>query len=140
MLQYLQVYNCTIAIMHYFVESNFFPVSPLDGVDITPLVINSSFGDSVSFNCSSRGGPDNTYQWINAETGAIVHNGSMLVIESVSFDNSGEYVCVASNEAGSGSNSSTLNSKHDNAICPFFHQLNCQLMKKSMMEMNGMTI
>lgn len=67
------------------------------------------------FVCSSRGGPDNYYQWINAETGLVVHNGSTLVIQSVSFNNSGEYVCEASNEAGSGSNSSTLNSM---LICP----------------------
>ena len=85
-------------------------VSPIDSVQIYPPLINSSFNESIIFNCTSKGGPTNEYQWRHLQTNNVVGNEPILQIDSVSFDKSGSYICTVTNEAGSDSDTAVLNS------------------------------
>ena len=87
-------------------------VSPFGGVSIEPPVANVSFKGNATFECSSGGGPDNEFQWINLQTGDIVHIGPQLNIDSVIFTDGGEYECQVSNIAGFGSAVAALNSMY----------------------------
>lgn len=86
-------------------------MSPFDSVEIFPSAVNSSFEHNVTFNCTSKGGPSNQYQWTHLETEEILHDRPTLLIESISFDNSGTYECLVTNEAGFGSEISVLNGR-----------------------------
>jgi len=63
----------------------------------------------VTFNCSTLGGPGNTYQW--QLNGTDLDNETMqsLTIPHVSATVGGEYTCVVSNAAGNDSASTLLN-------------------------------
>ena len=76
---------------------------------IDPRVIDASFGDNVTFICSSLGGPYNQYQWTYLETDNIVSNEPELTISSVLFNNGGNYQCEVSNAAGNDLTTSTVN-------------------------------
>ena len=89
----------------------FFLVSPERSVSINPDVINAKLSDSVLLNCSSRGGPNNQYQWTHVSTGVIVGNESQLSLHLISVNQFGQYKCVASNNAGSDNDTSLLNGK-----------------------------
>ena len=86
-------------------------MSPEGSVVIEPSNIDTSFGDNVTFICSSLGGPYNQYQWTHLETDNIVSNEPQLTISSVSFGDGGNYQCEVSNMAGNGIAVSSLNSK-----------------------------
>ena len=94
--------------------NSFFTVSPDGSVQIDPVTVDASFGDEVSFTCSSDGGPDNQYQWIYLETNEIVQNGTTLTIPLTAYDNGGNYQCRVTNEAGSDTAVSTIYSKATN--------------------------
>jgi len=66
-------------------------------------------GDNVTFNCSTLGGPGNTYQW--QRNGTDLDNETMqsLTIPHVSATDGGIYTCVVSNAAGNDSASTLLN-------------------------------
>ena len=86
-------------------------VSPQGSVIVTPDRINGSFGDVVSFNCTSLGGPYNQYEWRHVRTGENLGNDSQLTLSLTSLDLFGEYKCIASNAAGYDSNTTLLNGK-----------------------------
>ena len=86
-------------------------MSPEGSIVIEPSNIDTSFGDNVTFICSSLGGPYNQYEWTHLETDNIVSNEPQLTISSVSFGNVGNYQCEVSNMAGNDIAVSSLNSK-----------------------------
>ena len=86
-------------------------MSPEGSIVIEPSNIDTSFGDNVTFICSSLGGPYNQYQWTHLETDNIVSNEPQLTISSVSFGDGGNYQCEVSNMAGNDIAVSSLNSK-----------------------------
>ncbi len=87
-------------------------MSPIDSVTITPSIVNSAFGDNVTFECISDGGPNNQYQWTNIQADVIISIMPYLTIESVLVDDGGQYQCNVTNEAGYGTAVSTLNSMY----------------------------
>lgn len=92
-------------------------VSPEGSVTITPDRIDASFGDNVSFNCTSLAGPDNQYQWRYTRSGETVGNDSVLLLTFVNITVGGAYECTISNIAGYGKQSAFLNSEL------FYHSL-----------------
>ena len=86
-------------------------VSPKGSVIVTPDRIDASFGDVVSYYCTSLGGPDNQYEWRHMRTGENLGNDSQLTLSLTSLDLFGEYKCIASNVAGNDSNTTLLNGK-----------------------------
>ena len=80
---------------------------------------------NVNFECTAKGGPNTTYQWIKGKntlspmtpplnvtsvlsTLTIVSNESRVVLESIVGDDGGEYTCLAINEAGFDNDTVTL--------------------------------
>ena len=70
-------------------------------------------GDTVTFTCIAQGGPGNSLQWQKDGEdfgGAIDGNENTLTLTDITvFNDSGVYTCVASNAAGTGSASVSLN-------------------------------
>ena len=73
------------------------------------MEIVTSFGDTISFNCSALGGPDNQYIWKHLTTSTVVGNEPQLTLSSVTFDDDGKYQCEVSNAAGNDTATSVLN-------------------------------
>ena len=87
---------------------------------VAPLVSSTSTnqtykrGDTITLNCSARGGPDIFYQWgVNSKniSGATF---ATLMISNVNASTGGEYSCVVSNSAGDDSASTFV------FISPYF--------------------
>ena len=70
--------------------------------------------DSVTFTCQSMAGPNLTYTWlINGSSEAlsnsdIIVNDSQLTVYNVTYLLGGRYICVVTNLAGEGNDSSDL--------------------------------
>ena len=83
-------------------------MSPLGSVFISPLVNNSFEEQRVVLTCNEHGGPFNGFQWNYTRTGTIVSNDSVYEFTS-GVDTTGDYHCIVSNRAGSGSSTATVN-------------------------------
>ena len=84
-------------------------MSPEEGVSVFPLNMTFNKGDNVTFNCSAQGGPGNTYQWQWNGTELGNETAQALTVTQITVNSGGEYTCVVSNAAGSGSASTWLN-------------------------------
>ena len=73
-----------------------------------------SFGDSVNFTCSAKGGPDNMFQWQKDGQDLLSESQSTLTLTNVNAMDGGLYTCVVTNAAGNDSSDITLN------ISPYF--------------------
>ena len=104
MLLYLWLNNCCELTL---------TVSPEDGVTISPVGVVYQEGDNVTFICTSLGGPNNTIEWLKDGEifrEAVNQSSSMLKLVDISVMEDGAiYTCVASNAAGSGADSVSLN-------------------------------
>ena len=86
----------------------FFPVSPEDSVEVSPLNQTFDRGDNVMFTCSARGGPDNTFQWLRNGTELVNETSETFFIPTIAFMDGDEYTCMVSNAAGNESVSTFL--------------------------------
>ena len=103
-----------------------FPVSPTGSVSATPSTQTQSRNGSVTFNCTSEGGPNTTVVWIRGadvsindtvtpldvqsvvdELNILVED-SLLELEYINGTNGGLYTCIAINEAGHDNSTVTL--------------------------------
>ena len=85
-------------------------VSPEGGVTVEPIDLEYNEGDDVTFTCSSLGGPSNTLQWLKDGLELINSTGENLTLANITVAADGAvYTCVASNAAGSGNASVSLN-------------------------------
>ena len=84
----------------------------------SPLNMVFDRGDNVTLNCSAQGGPGNTYQWQRSGTDLDNETMQTLTITQISATDGGEYTCVVSNAAGSGSASTLLNVSPEIVIDP----------------------
>jgi len=75
-------------------------------------------GDNVTLKCSAQGGPDNTYQWQRHGTDLDNETMQTLTLTQINATDGGEYTCVVSNAAGSGSASTLLNVSPEIVIDP----------------------
>ena len=58
--------------------------------------------------CSVQGGPSITYQWQRYGLDLLGETSDILLIANVSVADGGDYMCIASNAAGSGNSTSRL--------------------------------
>lgn len=65
-------------------------------------------GDSTSFMCSNRGGPNNSYQWSLNDV-LLRANSSVLYLTQVDANFGGYYTCLVTNTAGMNSSFIILN-------------------------------
>ena len=89
-------------------------VSPLATVEPTSVNQTHSRGDVAILMCTSRGGPDNTYQWQANDTDIPGETMKMLMRADVDASTGGMYTCVVTNAAGNDSDSTFL------FIAPYF--------------------
>ena len=86
-------------------------VSPEGTAIAIPAILDGLPGDNVTFNCSSLGGPGNSFTWIRQNDGQVVGSESQLtIIGLVAFDG-GQYQCIVENSAGNDSTDVTLHSE-----------------------------
>ena len=81
-------------------------VSPESSVAVSPLDPVFSQGNNIAFICSTMGGPSNTFQW--EMNGNIIGSDSMPEVMDIDASSGGNYKCIVSNAAGSGSASTIL--------------------------------
>ena len=88
-------------------------VSPQNGVSVVPVGVVYNEGDNVTFLCSAKGGPGNYLQWLkNGEdvSNIIDNSENNLTLTDITVSGDGAvYTCVASNVAGTGIASVSLN-------------------------------
>ena len=73
---------------------------------ISPQNIITTLGDITTLNCSTLGGPSNSFQW--ERNGIPIENDSVLTLEGINASHGGTYTCIISNAAGNDSVSTTL--------------------------------
>ena len=72
---------------------------------MTPKNKVFAYGDSVTLNCTARGGPDNLFSWVFNGTSVDTH---VLTIEHFTISDSLTYECRVSNPAGGGTDTTQL--------------------------------
>ena len=83
-------------------------MSPSGSVLVSPRVINSTNGTTVTFTCKEEGGLNNVFDWRYSRTGEVVSNTSTLTLTSYASIG-GDYQCEVSNQAGFDRATGTLN-------------------------------
>ena len=83
-------------------------MSPEGSVSVSPEMAIAVVGGTVTFNCSARGGPDNTYQWQNDGEDLMNETDTTLTVSNITAMNGGNYTCVVSNAAGNDSATAVL--------------------------------
>ena len=89
-------------------ESVSVAVFPEGSVADSPEMVIADVGGTVTFTCSARGGPDNTYQWQNNGSDLMNETDTTLVISNIAAMNGGSYTCVVRNAAGNDSATAVL--------------------------------
>ena len=85
-----------------------FTVSPEGGVSVLPATVVTESRGNVTFNCSVQGGPNISYQWQRNGVSLPNEISDIFVIVNASAASGGNYTCIASNVAGSGSYTASL--------------------------------
>ena len=94
-------------------------MSPVGFVMTTPQNVTVGFGDSVTLNCSTATGPNNTFVWLRNRTASelnvteiesfAISRSSVLTLTNITAPRDGGYYqCVIINEAGYGFDTSTV--------------------------------
>ena len=83
-------------------------MSPSGSVLVSPRVINSTNGTTVTFTCEEEGGLNNVFDWRYSRTGEVVSDTNTLTLTS-SVAIGGDYQCEVSNQAGYERATGTLN-------------------------------
>ena len=86
--------------MHPYYQCSYSIVFP--EADLTENSINTTYsqGENATLQCTSMGGPNNTYQWLHNETVIEGETSENLTRPFVIVTTGGEYTCVVSNLAG----------------------------------------
>ena len=83
-------------------------VSPGNSVNTSMMEMDGS----IALSCEAMGGPNNTFLWVRQDLGmgsVEVGNTSLLMIESATVLDGGEYVCIVNNSAGVGTDTVPIN-------------------------------
>ena len=59
-----------------------------------------SVNDSVTFSCTTEGGPSNVFQWSLGDVNLTGENGTFLNVTNVNATDGGTYTCTVRNQAG----------------------------------------
>ncbi len=112
----------------YATKSSFLVVSVAPQIMSTP---NQTVAqrDEVTINCTSLGGPGNSYRWQVNGSDIMNETSSQLILSSVAVATGGEYICSVNNTAGM-----------DNASTYLFISPNITTQPVSMNATNGSTI
>jgi len=73
------------------------------------------YGETLTLNCTTSGGPDNMFRWFKDNV-TLESTDSSLVIMNVGASDGGMYECVVNNTAGSSSANVTVYGKCCSAL------------------------
>ena len=83
-------------------------MSPGGSIAVSPEMEIAVVRGTVTFTCSTQGGPDNTYQWQNDGQDLMNETDTTLTVSNITAMNGGRYTCVVSNAAGNDSATAVL--------------------------------
>ena len=75
---------------------------------VTPASSSGERDRVVTLECSTLGGPRNTFTWTHVPTGQETSSNQSLTVQVVNGMDGGTYRCLVENEAGSGMAESTI--------------------------------
>ena len=85
-------------------------VAPYDGMisavlngDVANRPIVVEYGDALTLNCTTSGGPDNTFSWFKDDILLQESSDNILTITAINAADGGLYECVVNNTAGNSS-------------------------------------
>ena len=114
---YLETHSAFAIFPYFLFQSHYFLITDQPEFNRHPLNETKTEGENVTFTCDADGNPTPTFSW--TKDGSVVNtssritfneNNKNLTITNVSRGDSGEYICVATNNVKTvQSNSSTLN-------------------------------
>ena len=73
-----------------------------------PIMVLANQSDSVTLNCSSEGGPGNTFQWSHDSTDLQGETDPILQLSHLTASDGGRYTCTVTNPASKGRNSTNV--------------------------------
>ena len=87
-------------------------VSPNGTVQVVSEIRPNASNETVELHCQSGGGPSNAYQWYNS-SGLLPREVTphLIILLGTQPDDTGNYMCVVSNEAGVGMASTEIYSQ-----------------------------
>jgi hemicentin len=80
-----------------------------------------SQGDNASLECTSEGGPNNTYQWLVNGSELDEETSQTLILSNIAVNHGATYTCMVTNIAGNDS-ASTFVSIHPYVVTNPFNQ------------------
>lgn len=83
-------------------------VSPRRTATASPGFFDGLPGGNATFNCSSMGGPGNSFTWMRQSDGSVVGNQSSLSLMDLDAFDGGQYQCFVENRAGNDTTNVTL--------------------------------
>ena len=93
-------------------------VVPYDGMisavlngDVANRPIVVEYGDALTLNCTTSGGPDNTFSWFKDDILLQESSDNILTITAINATDGGLYECVVNNMAGISSANITIYGK-----------------------------
>lgn len=84
-------------------------VSPEGTAMAMPDILDGLPGENATFNCSSLGGPGNSFTWMRQNDRQVVGSEPQLTITDLDAFDGGWYQCIVENSAGNDSTNVTLN-------------------------------
>ena len=78
-------------------------------VAVRPIVVE--YGDALTLNCTTSGGPDNTFSWFKDDILLQESSDNILTITAINATDGGLYECVVNNMAGISSANITIYGK-----------------------------
>ena len=86
-------------------------VSPEGTAMAMPDTFDGLPGDNVTFNCSSLGGPGNSFTWMKQNDKQVIGSEPQLIITDLDALDGGQYQCIVENSAGNDSTDVTVYSE-----------------------------
>ena len=95
------IHTFTVNSIHFLLS-----VEPYDlSVEANPG-LELTFGENVTLTCTSQGGPTLNYTWMLPDNTEVTSD--MLSVNNVMTNDTGEYICIVTSEAGNANTSVTL--------------------------------
>ncbi len=83
-------------------------MSPESSVIITDEFVITEFEKVVNLTCEALGGPGNSFQWRRNGTDIFSENSPSLTVNVTKPMDGGEYTCLVSNDAGNGTDMTSI--------------------------------
>ena len=75
-------------------------------VDRSTVLTN--FNSTESITCTADGGPDNMFEWRRQGMASVITSNSILELTMITGSDGGVYECTVTNDAGSGTASTSV--------------------------------